>query len=84
MVKLHPILNVHFDITINVLLQSFVFTFVQDKSIQLKAIYSLNDVLYKQLKFQGNKEDYYNLSNSYINEVLTIKTIRNSFLNKAV
>ncbi|XP_050721371.1 F-box only protein 21-like isoform X2 [Eriocheir sinensis] len=34
----------------------------------------INDVLYNQLKFEGNSHDYYNLNNSLLNEVLSSRT----------
>lgn len=36
----------------------------------LKAISTMNQVLFEQEHFQGNQEDYYNPSNSFLNDVL--------------
>ena len=38
-------------------------------SVILEAI---NNVLYKQMKFEGNRDDYYNPNNSYIDKVCNI------------
>ena len=38
-------------------------------SVILEAI---NNVLYKQMKFEGNRDDYYNPNNSYIDKVCSI------------
>lgn len=47
-------------------------TFI-DFELQQQALDVLNCVLYKQLKFKGNENDYYNPMNSYIHEVLRQK-----------
>ncbi|XP_041058245.1 F-box only protein 21 [Carcharodon carcharias] len=47
--------------------------FIDDLGQQQQALEAMNCVLYKQLKFKGNEDDYYNPMNSYIHQVLTQK-----------
>jgi len=36
---------------------------------------SINEVLYNQMKFTGNSDDYYNPDNSYINKVSVLELV---------
>ncbi|XP_075424222.1 F-box only protein 21 isoform X2 [Ascaphus truei] len=47
---------------------------IEDVELQGQALDALNHVLFVQLKFKGNEEDYYNSLNSYIHQVLIRKT----------
>ncbi|XP_043571776.1 F-box only protein 21 isoform X1 [Chiloscyllium plagiosum] len=47
--------------------------FIDDLETQQQVLDAMNRVLYKQLKFKGNEEDYYNPMNSYIHQVLSQK-----------
>jgi regulator of sirC expression with transglutaminase-like and TPR domain len=42
----------------------------QDAQQLLDVIGALNEVLFQQERFQGNREDYYNPANSFLNDVL--------------
>ncbi|XP_072921583.1 F-box only protein 21 [Hemitrygon akajei] len=44
-----------------------------DLELQQEVLDVMNFVLYKQLKFKGNEDDYYNPMNSYIHQVLRQK-----------
>ncbi|GCB63362.1 hypothetical protein scyTo_0009651 [Scyliorhinus torazame] len=46
---------------------------IDDLGQQQQVLDAMNCVLYKQLKFKGNEDDYYNPMNSYICQVLTQK-----------
>jgi regulator of sirC expression with transglutaminase-like and TPR domain len=43
-------------------------------SSPLEIIQSINDVLFQQLGFHGNSQDYYNPRNSYLNQVIDRRT----------
>ncbi|XP_067861814.1 F-box only protein 21 isoform X2 [Heptranchias perlo] len=47
--------------------------FIDDLELQRQVLDAMNCVLYKQLKFKGNEDDYYNPMNSYIHQVLRQK-----------
>ncbi|XP_067911231.1 F-box only protein 21 isoform X2 [Heterodontus francisci] len=44
-----------------------------DLELQQQVLDAMNCVIYKQLKFKGNEDDYYNPMNSYIHQVLRQK-----------
>ncbi|XP_037777870.1 F-box only protein 21-like isoform X2 [Penaeus monodon] len=64
----HPALSVPLTPAGEVLTES---RWSYEKTVQL--FKCINHVLYHQMKMTGNSEDYYNLKNSLINEVLTSK-----------
>uniref|UniRef100_UPI00398F5992 F-box only protein 21 isoform X2 n=1 Tax=Pristiophorus japonicus TaxID=55135 RepID=UPI00398F5992 len=47
--------------------------FIDDLELQQQVLDVMNCVLYKQLKFRGDEDDYYNPMNSYIHQVLRTK-----------
>ncbi|XP_030074049.1 F-box only protein 21 [Microcaecilia unicolor] len=47
---------------------------LEDVELQQQVLDALNCVLYVQLKYRGNKADYYNPLNSYIHQVLIRRT----------
>ncbi|KAJ8286030.1 hypothetical protein GJAV_G00033710 [Gymnothorax javanicus] len=61
----HPSLRTHHDA------ECFV---VEDLELQRQVVCALNSVLYEQLQYKGNEDDYYNPLNSYIHQVLLRRT----------